>query len=94
LALADPAWREAAAGRLAADAARLDALLARASCDVVGGTRLFRLASHPQAEAVAERLGRAGILVRRFAARRDWLRFGIPGTAAAWQRLEAALQPC
>ena len=94
LALADTAWREEAGERLAADARRLDALLGRAGCDVVGGTRLFRTVSHPDAAAVAERLARAGILVRRFAARPDWLRFGIPGQEATWQRLEAALQPC
>lgn len=89
-ALADTAWREAAAARLAADSARLDALLAGAGLRVRGGTRLFRLAEG-DAAAWHARLGRAGILVRRFSGQPRWLRFGLPGDAAAWARLAAAL---
>jgi len=36
-------------------------------------------------------LGEAGILVRRFAEHPTWLRFGLPGDEADWQRLEEAL---
>ena len=86
-ALADNAWPVAAAARLEADAARLDTLLQSAGCLVIGGTRLFRLAKHERAAALADRLGRAGILVRQFADRPDHLRFGLPGTASAWERL-------
>ncbi len=78
LALADAEWRAAAAARLAADCRRLDALLTDAGCAVLGGTRLFRLAAHRDAPGLADRLARAGILVRRFEDRPDWLRFGIP----------------
>lgn len=100
-ALADRAWLAAAQVRLARDAARLDGLLTEAGMHVIGGTRLFRLASvpdsyaaiHPSPQKAAasmhQRLGRAGILVRPFNAQPGWLRFGIP--AARWDRLEAAL---
>ncbi|MDJ0388997.1 threonine-phosphate decarboxylase CobD [Roseomonas sp. E05] len=89
-ALADTAWRQAAAARLAEDTMRLDALLGAAGLCVRGGTRLFRLAEG-DAALWHERLGRAGILTRRFAAMPRWLRFGLPGDAAAWARLAAAL---
>ena len=91
LALPDTPWRAAAASRLAADAARLDGVLAHAGGRVLGGTRLFRLVEHPEAATLADRLGRAGILVRRFAEAPSRLRFGLPGTAADWDRLEAAV---
>ncbi|KAA2211820.1 threonine-phosphate decarboxylase CobD [Teichococcus oryzae] len=89
-ALADAAWRAAMAERLRRDSARLDAMLARAGLSPRGGTLLFRLAEG-DAAAWHERLGRAGILTRPFAAQPRWLRFGLPGDAAAWTRLEAAL---
>jgi cobalamin biosynthetic protein CobC len=90
-ALADPAWRDAAARRLAADAGALDDVLRGAGLRVVGGTRLFRLAEADDAQAVFERLGRAGILVRRFDDQPGRLRFGIPPDAAARRRLCDAL---
>ena len=58
---------------------------------VTGGTLLFRLAEHPDAATLFRRLGEAGILVRSFDYRPDWLRFGIPGGEDAWRRLAAAL---
>lgn len=90
-ALPDASWRSATAGRLAADAARLDTVLQQAGCRIVGGTRLFRLAEHNRAPDLADQLGQAGILVRRFAERPCWLRFGLPGTPAEWERLHAAI---
>lgn len=89
-ALSDTAWRQAAADRLQADAARLDALLSRAGLRVLGGTRLFRLAEG-DAAPWHDRLGRAGLLTRSFGFNPRWLRFGLPGDAAAWTRLAAAL---
>jgi cobalamin biosynthetic protein CobC len=90
-ALADARWRHDCVARLIGDAARLDALLEGAGFVIVGGTPLFRLARHPRAPQWFERLGRAGILTRPFAARPDWLRFSLPGSEADWRRLEAAL---
>jgi cobalamin biosynthetic protein CobC len=91
-ALADAGWRAATAARLAAEVRELDALLAAAGLRVVGGTRLFRLAEGPAAPDLFTCLGRAGIFVRRFADRPDWLRFGLPGTPDGWARLRQALR--
>lgn len=91
-AYADRPWREATIAHLTRDAMRLDALLREAGLSVIGGTPLFRLVASPQAGNWFERLARAGILVRPFPARADWLRFGLPGPEADWQRLEGALR--
>ncbi|MGZ8323387.1 MAG: threonine-phosphate decarboxylase [Rhodoplanes sp.] len=90
-ALADSAWIAAMQRKLAQLAQRLDALLISAGLDIVGGTSLFRLAQTPAAAAVYERLGRRGLLVRRFAEHPTWLRFGLPGDEAAWERFARAL---
>ncbi|MCQ8241301.1 threonine-phosphate decarboxylase CobD [Rhizosaccharibacter radicis] len=91
-ALSDHEWREAAAGRLASDADRLDGLLTAAGLRVLGGTRLFRLVRAEGAEAIFLRLARAGILVRPFGGdRSDLLRFGIPGDPETWRRLRTGL---
>lgn len=89
-ALADSAWRDAAGRRLHVDAAALDAVLAGAGFHAAGGTCLFRLVSTPGAAAWAERLGRAGILVRSFPDAPTRLRFGIP-TGTDLLRLAAAM---
>lgn len=47
----------------------------------------------PRAPALFERLGRAGIYVRRFQHDPSRLRFGLPGDEAAWLRLAQALAP-
>ncbi len=90
-ALADAPWRAGEAARLAAEAARLDALLEAAGLRVLGGTRLFRLAEG-DAAGWHQRLGRAGILTRPFAQQPRWLRFGLPPDEAAWARLAAVLR--
>lgn len=89
-ALEDTAWRDAAGRRLRADSAALDGLLARAGMTAIGGTTLFRLVDTPDAAGWADRLGRAGILVRSFTDAPTRLRFGLPG-AAGWDRLASAL---
>ena len=90
-ALADRGWLEAAKQRLALDVTRLDGMLREAGMTVIGGTRLFRLAQCAEASSLYQRLGEAGILVRSFDYRPDWLRFGIPGGAEEWRRLADAL---
>jgi cobalamin biosynthetic protein CobC len=91
-ALANARWRIETTIRLTADAARLDARLLGAGFELIGGTSLFRLVRHGEAAGWFERLGQTGILVRPFPARPDWLRFGLPGSEADWQRLEAGLR--
>jgi len=90
-ALADEAWLAEARARLAADAARLDRLLIERGWAIIGGTKLFRLAEHPEARAVFERLLRAGVLTRPFADAPRRLRFGLPASSEHWERLAAAL---
>ena len=91
-ALADTAWLAATIARLASDCAALDAILDAAGLEIIGGTPLFRLVRHPDAAALFARLGRAGILVRPFPDRPDWLRFGVPATDADRGRLIEALR--
>ncbi len=88
----DEAWLGRAAAALEQDGARLDALLQAAGFDLIGGTPLFRLARHDEAQQIFRRLCGAGVLTRPFAARPDWLRFGIPQGDADFARLAAALR--
>lgn len=91
-ALADDAWLQATATRLADDARKLDALLVSAGFTILGGTTLFRLASHPKAHDKVEDLARDGIHVRAFDHQPTWLRFGLPAGDEEFRRLSAALQ--
>jgi cobalamin biosynthetic protein CobC len=91
-ALSDDGWLEASIARLESKCRRLDGLLETCGCSIVGGTPLFRLASHASASRVADALGRHGIHVRRFAEHPTWLRLGLPGSEQAWHRLEHALR--
>ncbi len=77
-AYADDEWLIRCAARLQSDCARLDALLLRAGFELLGGAPLFRLARHARANDIFRRLGTGGVLARPFAARPDWLRFGVP----------------
>jgi cobalamin biosynthetic protein CobC len=93
-ALSDAAWAEAMRAALAREAARLDRMLAGAGLEIAGGTSLFRLARTPAAARLFDHLGRAGILVRRFMDQPAWLRIGLPGNEAEWERLNSALAGC
>ena len=90
-ALADDAWLAATIKRLHADCAAFDAIAQTAGLEIVGGTPLYRLTRHPNAHTLFDRLGRAGILVRPFPDRPEWLRFGIPATDRDRTRLREAL---
>jgi cobalamin biosynthesis protein CobC len=90
-ALADQAWVQATQGRLLRATAQLDALLAAAGLQVVGGTTLFRLVESECASSIAARLALEGIHVRSFPEAPLWLRFGHPPDAAASERLGRAL---
>jgi cobalamin biosynthetic protein CobC len=87
-ALADQAWITATRNRLAEAAKKLDAILADAGLNIVGGTTLFRLAHSRAADEVFQHLGRAGIFVRKFPDHPAWLRFGLPAAEQDWQRLQ------
>lgn len=90
-ALRDTAWAGDTISRLAKSARRLDELLDDRGLPVLGGTDLFRLVGHDRARELHGKLARSGILVRRFDDRPAWLRFGLPGAEADWERLAAAL---
>jgi cobalamin biosynthesis protein CobC len=91
-ALSDMAWIERTRQVLDGASRRLDALLEAAGLEKIGGTALFTLVRGPEAQQVFERLGRAGIFVRRFDYEPCWLRFGLPGHEEEWKRLEDALR--
>lgn len=91
IALQDEEWLHTTAQRLAADRRRLDDILSRAGLRIIGGTPLFCLAEHAEAPAIADRLARHGIHVRRFGANPTRLRFGVPHHFEQSRRLEAAL---
>jgi cobalamin biosynthetic protein CobC len=90
-ALANRAWLARTRERLIKATAELDQLLQDAGMRVIGGTCLFRLAETEAAGEVFEKLGRAGILVRRFAQHPTWLRFGQPADTGEWERFREAL---
>jgi cobalamin biosynthetic protein CobC len=90
-ALDDEAWAGVSRDRLAAAAPRLDAMLVRAGLEIIGGTPLFRLARHSRAQSLFRALAEAGILTRPFVQEPEWLRFGIPGSSMAWDRLGRVL---
>ena len=92
LALSDQIWRQDTRQSLGKAARRLDRLLEGAALEKIGGTSLFSLVRSDTAQRVFDRLGQAGIFVRRFDEQPDWLRFGLPGDEPEWQRLEAALR--
>ncbi|CCB65502.1 threonine-phosphate decarboxylase CobD [Hyphomicrobium sp. MC1] len=89
-ALKDSRWLADMRGRVKDARERLERLLVAAGCDVLGGTPLFLLASHPRAANVAHTLATNAIHVRQFSDQPTWLRFGIP-QGSAWRRIEAAL---
>ena len=91
IALANEEWKTATRKRLAIAAQRLDEMLVASGLDVVGGTHLYRLTQSINSAELFGRLGRCGILVRRFADHTIWLRWGLPKTENDWQRLRAAL---
>ena len=91
-ALEDEDWRADMQRRLAGDAAALDALLVRRGLEVAGGTSLYRFVRSPGAGEIFQELGRCGILVRAFEHDERALRFGLPGSAADFARLDAALE--
>lgn len=87
----DLCWQTETRDRLAEDAAARDALLRRHGLTPRGACPLFTLVETRDAQAVFDRLGRAGILVRPFEGRPHLLRFGLPIGASSLERLGNAL---
>jgi cobalamin biosynthetic protein CobC len=90
-ALRDESWATNTRKSLREKAARLDALLRPAGCEVVGGTTLFRLIRHADAMALHERLARQHIWCRKFDWANDLLRFGLPANDTGFERISKAL---
>jgi cobalamin biosynthesis protein CobC len=91
-ALQDQEWVAQAKLRLQNDGARLKNMLEDAGCLIIGGTNLFCLVERPDAAALYRHLGERGIMVRAFAESPQWLRFGLPGVEAEWERLKQAME--
>lgn len=89
-ALDDVAWQAAARQQLAAASRRLAGLLDRHGLRSGNGTALFQWRPRADAAAIHAALASQGILTRLFDTPAG-LRFGLPGDAAAWARLDAAL---
>jgi cobalamin biosynthetic protein CobC len=79
------------AGRIAARARALDAVLSGAGLEILGGTDLFRLVRVGDAGRLYEHLARSHILVRRFDYAGDWLRIGLTPDEQGDRRLADAL---
>ena len=88
LALQDTAWQAAMRPHLRAASQRLTALLQ--PCGEVSATALFATLTTPDSGELHDFLARRGILTRHFT-QQPLLRFGLPGDAGGWQRLEQAL---
>jgi cobalamin biosynthesis protein CobC len=91
-ALADLDWFGATRALLASEAEKLDRLLLATGWELIGGTRLFRLARRADARDRFLALLRAGLLARPFADAADRLRFGLPADEEAWERLARGLK--
>ncbi len=91
-ALRDKNWIDQTRQSLALLRARLDKILLSAGLEIVGGTDLYVLTRTKDAAFLYEKLGCAGVLVRAFEDRPEWLRFGLPGNEAEFERLEKVLQ--
>lgn len=90
-ALADRDWQAAMRRQIAAEAGQLDRLLTGAGLTIIGGTPLYRLIEHADAQSLFITLGQHGIAARRFAGRATLLRFGLPAGLPETRRLADAL---
>ncbi len=87
----DTAWQSGQRQRLSEVSERMAAQVAAAGLDIVGRTAFFTLVALPRRDALFAHLARAGVLTRPFAAQPTWLRLGLPGDMAGWQRVRDAL---
>lgn len=89
-ALGDRAWHAQARLRLQQASERLRMLLMRHDLEPAAGTAFFQWCRIAGAADLHRALATRGILVRHFGEPAS-LRFGLPGDAAAWARLDVAL---
>lgn len=87
----DTEWQARQRDCLITASNQIISLLTDNGLTIIGGTPLFQLTSHPAAQSLFIHLAQAGILVRPFVGQPEWLRFGIPGTDADFDRLSVAL---
>jgi cobalamin biosynthesis protein CobC len=93
-ALLDRSWQAATCLRLADDAAQMDRIAASFGWQLVGGTHLFRTYATRNAALAQEHLGHHHVWSRIFPYSDTWLRLGLPGNPAEWDRLaDLARQP-
>lgn len=90
-ALGDRKWQNRTRKKLAASRSDLETVLGEQGFEIIGGTDLFVLTAHDEAAAIADHLAQHHILVRPFPAKPHWLRFGLPGSKPALNRLGRAL---
>ena len=90
-ALLDGAWQETTRARLLHDGSRLAQLLSDAGLPPAGGCGLFQWVMTEQADAIHQQFAQRGILTRLFTQPRS-VRFGLPGSAAEWNRLTVTLK--
>ena len=88
--LADAEGQRRQRQRLSEDGVRLVALLTEQGLPPTGGCALFQTVCDAEAAQLHDHLARAGILTRLFMPL--GLRFGLPGEASGWARLEQALR--
>ena len=91
MALTDAGWTKASTARLMSEISRMDEPATKAGWHVVGGTCLFRLYQTPNAKEAQERLARQQIWSRIFPYSDTWIRLGMPGNEAEWNRYVKAL---
>ena len=90
-ALGNRGWQTRTRGRLEKARQEMQDILAGAGFEILGGTDLFVLARHGEAQNIALKLAEKRIHVRTFPAHNDWIRFGLVGRAPERKRLVKAL---
>ena len=89
--LNDVKWQQEQRAFLTERAEKLDAVLSKRNLYVAGGTPLFRLVINEEARDLHRKLAEMHIWTRIFDYRADYMRFGIPITDEALERLDDAL---
>jgi cobalamin biosynthetic protein CobC len=90
-ALSDTPWFIKMQKQLNNQSKQLNSLLKQQSISILGGTELFTLIQSDRALDLYHDFGNAGILVRRFEERKNWLRIGLPGPKREWHKFANVL---